>query len=61
MSDTLKLTAFRLSAALLKRLDRQAQRVSQQTGNPTSRADVVRTLLARGLDAAEAESTRKKK
>lgn len=63
MSDTTKMTAFRLTPKLLARLDAHAKRLSAATGLPATRADVVRLLLERGLDAAEEgqPATRKKK
>jgi hypothetical protein len=56
MADPKKMTAFRLDESLLKRLDRYAERLSKETGLPATRADVVRLLLTRGLDAMEQES-----
>ena len=53
MADTKKMTAFRLETALLKRLDKYAAKMASETGLPVSRADVVRILLTRGLDAGE--------
>ena len=54
MADSKKtMTAFRLDEALLKRLDRYAERLAKETGLPATRADVVRILLNRGLDAVE--------
>jgi hypothetical protein len=53
MADSKKMTAFRLEESLLKRLDRYAERLSKETGLPANRADVVRMLLMRGLDAVE--------
>jgi hypothetical protein len=53
MADSKKMSAFRLEASLLKRLDKYADRLSQETGLPASRADVVRLLLLRGLDEVE--------
>jgi hypothetical protein len=58
MADSKKMTAFRLEEALLKRLDRHAERLSKETGLPVNRADVVRLLLVRGLDAAEQGQTK---
>jgi len=55
MADAKKMTAFRLEEALLKRLDKYAERLSRETGLPVNRADVVRLLLSRSLDAAEQE------
>jgi hypothetical protein len=53
MADAKKMTAFRLEAALLKRLDKYAERLSKETGLPATRADVVRLLLMRGLESVE--------
>jgi hypothetical protein len=58
MADSKKMTAFRLDEGLLKRLDRYADRLAKETGLPVNRADVVRLLLARSLDAVEQESAR---
>jgi len=55
MADAKKMTAFRLEETLLKRLNKYAERLSRETGLPATRADVVRLLLIRGLDAAEQE------
>jgi hypothetical protein len=52
------MTAFRLDPALLRRLDNHAGRLSKQTGLPCT---VLRLLLARALDAAEAEFAQRKK
>lgn len=60
MADSKKMTAFRLEESLLKRLDKHADRLSKETGLPVSRADVVRLLLLRGLDAAEQRGTPRK-
>ena len=57
MADSKKMTAFRLDESLLKRLDRYAARMAGETGLPVTRADVVRLLLVRGLDAAEERTT----
>ena len=59
MADSKKMTAFRLEEALLKRLDRYAERLSKETGLPATRADVVRLLLTRGLDEAESSKGRR--
>ena len=59
MADSKKMTAFRLEEALLKRLDRYAERLAKETGLPATRADVVRLLLTRGLDEAEASKGRR--
>jgi predicted DNA-binding protein len=62
MGDTKKMTAFRLSEKLLKRLDAHARQLSAATGLPATRADVVRLLLEQGLDDAEmAPDPRRKK
>lgn len=61
MADAKKMTAFRLEEALLKRLDRYAERLSKETGLPATRADVVRLLLIRGLDATEQEQGKKRR
>jgi hypothetical protein len=53
MADSKRMTAFRLEESLLKRLDRYAERLTKETGLPATRADVVRLLLMRGLEAAE--------
>jgi hypothetical protein len=58
MADTKKMTAFRLEGSLLKRPDRHAAKLATQTGLPVSRADLVRLLLTRGLDAAEEAPTK---
>ena len=55
VADSKKMTAFRLETALLKRLDKYAAKMAEETGLPVSRADVVRILLTRGLDAAESQ------
>ncbi len=64
MADKTKMTAFRLSTALLKRLDAYAERLAENTGLPVSRADALRLLLARALDAEEkgagSEASRKR-
>jgi hypothetical protein len=61
MADSKKMTAFRLDEALLKRLDRHADRLAKETGLPVNRADVVRLLLTRSLDAAEQENARSRR
>jgi hypothetical protein len=58
MADSKRMTAFRLEESLLKRLDKYAERLSKETGLPVNRADVVRLLLVRGLDAAEQGQTK---
>lgn len=61
MVDSKKMTAFRLEESLLKRLDKYAERLSKEAGLPASRADVVRLLLTRGLDAAEQGETQRRR
>ena len=61
MADSKKMTAFRLDEAPLKRLDRYADRPAKETGLPVNRADVVRLLLTRSLDAVEQESARSRR
>jgi hypothetical protein len=49
--------AFRFPEALVERLDAHAKRLeAEQPGLTFTRADVVRVLLTRGLDEAEARS-----
>lgn len=50
-----KMTAFRLPEELLARLDAHADRLAKATGLAVTRVDVVKLLLARGLDAVEKE------
>lgn len=53
--------AFRLDQELLKRLDKQAQRMTEeQPGVEFTRSTVVRLLLLRGLDELEAKRGGKK-
>jgi len=52
---------FRLPDVLIARLDAYAKRLSLETQIEVTRADVVKQLLLRGLDGAEAESRMKKK
>ncbi len=59
VSDSKKMTAFRLEESLLRRLDRYSDRLAKETGLPVNRADVVRLLLTRGLEEAEHEQSRK--
>jgi hypothetical protein len=50
----MQVTPFRLPAALVKRLDRHAERLrANQPGLRVTRGDVVRMLLMQALDAAE--------
>ena len=54
-ADKSKQVAFRLPASLLERLDRYAVQLErEQRGMTVNRTDVVRILLTRGLDDAEA-------
>ncbi len=54
--------AFRLPADLVKRLDRHAKRLEEASPGMTfTRADVVRVLLTKGLDEAEAKQKRSPK
>lgn len=51
---TTQQTAFRLPTELIERLDRYADQLNrEQPGTSHSRADVVRILLTRGLDAVD--------
>jgi len=57
---------FRLSAELLKRLDRHAERLQQKAREAglsvkITRTDALRSLLEAGLDAAEAEEPKARK
>lgn len=45
--------AFRFTKALLRRLDRFAERLSRETGARVTRADAVRVLLKQALDQAD--------
>jgi len=55
-TDPMAVVPFRLPASLVKRLDRHAARLRrEQPGVEVTRADVVRLLLTRALDAAEHE------
>lgn len=50
----MEVVPFRLPGPLVKRLDRHAERLRRETpGLRVTRADVVRLLLERGLEAAE--------
>jgi hypothetical protein len=53
MADSTKMTAFRFSEDLLRRLEKYAKRLSEETGLPVTRADAVRLLLTKGLDGAD--------
>lgn len=54
--STTQQTAFRLPTSLLERLDQYAVRLrGEQPGITITRADVVRLLLTRALDEAEAQ------
>ena len=51
--------AFRLPDSLLKRLDRHAERMNAENpGLDFSRADALRSLLTRSLDAIEGAGKR---
>jgi hypothetical protein len=53
--------AFRLPTRLVERLDAHAERLRQaQPGITATRADALRVLLERALDAAEKEARRGK-
>ena len=59
--QTTQQTAFRLPTELLGRLDRYAERLrEEQPGISITRADVVRLLLTRSLDEAEARRPQNK-
>lgn len=52
--------AFRLDQELLTRLEKQAQRMAQETqGVSFTRSDVVRILLIKGLDELDAKRGKK--
>ena len=60
--ETTTQVAFRLPDELLKRLDRHAERMREtQPGVNVSRTDVVRMLLTRALEQAEADMHPKRK
>ena len=51
MAEKTVQVAFRFSESLVRRLDAEARRMSQESpGMQVTRADVVRVLLTRGLD-----------
>lgn len=53
-APAMQVVPFRLPDQLVRRLDRHAERLrAEQPGMRVTRADVVRVLLERGLDAAE--------
>jgi hypothetical protein len=61
MADPTQQVAFRLPVSLLERLDAYADRMRDaQPGLTVTRADVVRVLLARALDADEAAAKPKR-
>ncbi len=60
MADS-KVVAFRFPPALQDRIDGYAERLSTRAGVEVTRAQVVKKLLALGLDAAEAEETATRK
>jgi hypothetical protein len=51
----------RLTPELIKRIDEYAKRVSDETGFPITRSDVVRLAVAKGLDVLEAAQGRSPK
>ena len=53
MADS-KVVAFRFPPELQQRIDSYAARLSERAGVEVTRAQVVKKLLALGLDAAEA-------
>lgn len=58
-SEATTQVAFRLPESLLKRLDRHAERLSQEhPGLTFTRVDALRTLLTRALDEVEAATKR---
>jgi hypothetical protein len=58
MADS-KVIAFRFEPELMQRIDRYAARVSELAGIKQTRAQVVKKLLALGLDAAEKQEALK--
>lgn len=54
-------TAFRLPVGLVKRVDRYARRLSEQTGMNVTRADAVRKLLHESLTAEEQKTNGKRR
>lgn len=52
MANTTQYT-FRLPDELIERLDAYAKRLSEETGIEVNRADVVKRLLTKGLEAVE--------
>ncbi len=52
-SEKLKVVWLRMPVALVKRLDAQVARLRRGTGKRTTRGELIRTLLARGLDKKE--------
>jgi len=62
MSEKTQQVAIRLPVSLLKRVDRYRKQLeAEATWATRTRADAVRALLARGLDAVEAEKSSSKK
>lgn len=54
-------TGFRLTKEVIERVEAYAARRTAETGIPVSRSHAVRELLARALDADEAERKATKK
>lgn len=52
MANTTQYT-FRLTDEIIERLDAYAERLSEETGLEVNRADVVKRLLTKGLEAVE--------
>lgn len=59
MANTTQYT-FRLPDELVARLDAYAERLAEDTGLEVTRADAVKQLLTRGLDAADAPKKAKR-
>jgi hypothetical protein len=51
-----KVVPVRIPDPLLARIDAHRERLRKQTGLEPSRSEVVKMLVARGLDAVEAEA-----
>ncbi|MBE2252865.1 MAG: hypothetical protein IAE78_25255 [Myxococcus sp.] len=60
MANTTQYT-FRLPDELIERLDAYAERLSGETGLEVNRADVVKRLLTKGLEAVEKPNQAKRK
>jgi hypothetical protein len=50
-SENLKVVWLRMPLSLVKRLDARAARVRRETGKRTTRGQLIRALLSRGLDS----------